>query len=192
MKVWEHKITQDETWLITQSVSESWIENGYWIAWSSFQSMWGPLQDPLYLIRPSFWLGSPNSVLILHPCAHLRASLWFGRSLHSELHSLVLQHKPGHCWLHRIQGHGASHTPFHISSFLYVSSSSLGTVSLSAWVKQGFVVAGDDKGQTSGNALSWGACYPSVSVHRVLSQTRHPIIDCGLEGQLHMGQWHTV
>lgn len=151
------------------------MENGYWIAPSSFYSTWGPLQDPLYLIRPSFWLGSPNRVLIPHPCVHLRASLWFGPSLHSELHSLVLQHKPGHCWLHGIQGQGASHTPFHISSFLSVSSCSLGTVTLSAKVKLGFVVAGDDKGQTSGNALNWGACYPSVSIHRVSGQTRHPV-----------------
>lgn len=165
------------------------MENGYWIAWSSFQSTWGPLQDPLYLIRPSL-AREPQQLLIPHPCAHLRASLWFGPSLHSELHSLVLQHKPGHCWLHRIHGHGALHAPFHSSSFLSVSSCSLGTVGLSARVKQGFVVAGDDKGQTSGNALSWDACYPSVSVHRVLSQTRHPVIDCGREGQLHMGQWH--
>ncbi len=148
-----------------------------------------PCKTPC-ILSDHLWLGSPNSVLIPHPCVHLRALLWFGPSLHSELHSLVLLHKPGHCWLHRIHGHGALYAPFHSSSFLSVSSCSLGTVGLSARVNQGFVVAGDDKGQTSGNALSWGACYPSVSVHRVLSQTRHPVIDCGCEGQLHMGQWH--
>lgn len=158
------------------------MENRYWISHSSFQATRAHCY-PLYLIRPSLWLRSPERVLILHPYVHLR-SLLPGPSFTPNYILCcynISQATDGSTARH---GHGASHSPFLTTVFLHVSS----TVWLQLVYQEGssmdLSLPALEKVQASGNALSWGACNPSVSIHMVLSHMLHPQQNCGLEGQL--------
>lgn len=110
-----------------------------------FSQREAPPLDPLYLIRPSSWLGSPERVLILHPCVHLKASLWSGPSF--TLNYILWCYNTSQAtdvsttW----HGHGASHSPFSYNGLSLCLLYCLATVSLSGRVKHGFVIAGIGK-----------------------------------------------
>lgn len=141
------------------SVSWRRMENRCRISRSSFQRP--PVGPPvsyqtIFLARESRKSANPAPM-----CASQGVTVVLS-ILQSELHSLLLQHKPGHWWLNSMAGSWSITLSFSYNCLSLCLLYCLATVRLSGRVKHGFVVAGIEKGQTSGNALNWGACYLSV------------------------------